>query len=160
MYHLGNKQCARQWLRFRYIIVPHRQDHHHQLTTSTTVQLEKLIVAQLRRNFHTFLWTRMFVTMFARNHHHSRSWARRIQSTPSQLFSLRPILILYPNLSVLLPNYLFHPVISTKNLYSYRLPVLFYMPQPFHRQWLNHSKIFCEEYKSWNSLLCSFSGLL
>jgi hypothetical protein len=55
--------------------------------------LEKLTVTQLVKKLPAFYGTRMSITVFITARHWSLSWVRWIQSIPSNLISLRSILI-------------------------------------------------------------------
>jgi hypothetical protein len=54
------------------------------LTKRSKFILGKLTVAQLVNKFPAFYGTRRFITVFTTARHWSLSWARWIQSTPSQ----------------------------------------------------------------------------
>jgi len=62
----------------------------------------------------------MFITMFTRACHSSLSWARWIQSTPSQPIYVRCILILSSQLCLGLPSNLFPSAFPTKILYTFQ----------------------------------------
>jgi len=57
------------------------------------VESFRIWVHQLDRKLSTFYETQRFITVFTTGHHWTASWASRIQSTASQLTSLRYILI-------------------------------------------------------------------
>lgn len=111
----------------------------------------KAIPSQLVKNLSKFHKPWKFV-MFT-SYHLSISWARLIQSTPSQT----SILILFSLLFLGLPIGLFHSGLPTKILYSFLLSLI-------NDTWLAHLIlldlitiiIFCWGWKSCSSLLCSF----
>jgi hypothetical protein len=80
--------------------------------------LEKLTGLQLVRKFPAFYKTRRFITSFTTVHHLFLSWASSIQSTPPNPTSVRPILILYSNLHLLLPSGIFPSGYPTKTLHA------------------------------------------
>jgi hypothetical protein len=77
------------------------QNHTH---TWSWALLEKPPTVQLLKNFPAFYGTRSFITVLTRALHWSLYWATSIQSIPSHLISLRPILILSTHLRLGLPS--------------------------------------------------------
>jgi len=84
--------------------------------TPQSIVLEKLIVAQLVKNFPAFCGTRRFVTVFTRTRHWSLSWATWIQSLPLQPVDIISVLILSSRLCHGLSSGLFPSDIATKIL--------------------------------------------
>jgi hypothetical protein len=78
-----------------------------------------LIVIRLVKKFPVFNGTWRFITVFTTTRHWSLSWARCIQSTPSQPISLRPILILSSRLLLGLPTGFFLSGFPTNILYAF-----------------------------------------
>jgi hypothetical protein len=107
------------------------------LTPWSRALLEKVTNAQLLKKFLAFFETRNFITVFTRAHHWYLSWARWIQSTPSQSISLKPILILSYQLRLVLPNGLFR--FSDQNTVSIsHFRQACYDTHPFHPLWFGH----------------------
>jgi hypothetical protein len=91
----------------------------NELKSSVLLLLEKLTVAHLVKKFPSVYGTRKFITVFTTTRHWSLSWARCIQSTPSNPVSLRSILILFYHLRLRLPSGLFPSSFPTKILYIF-----------------------------------------
>jgi hypothetical protein len=120
------------------------------------VVLVKLTGFQLVKIFRAFHGTRKFITAFVSARHLSLFWASAIQSIPTQPTSWRSILILSSHLRVGLPNGLFPSRFHTKTLY---MPLLYTIRAtcPSHLCLLDSiTWMFCEEYISLSSTLCSF----
>jgi hypothetical protein len=103
------------------------------------------------------LWTRSFVIMFTRALHWSLSSAGSKKSIPFHPISLRSILITSTYLRHVLPSDLFPTAFPTNILYAFPFfPVRATCPAHL----ILHEFIMLitlgEEYKLWNSLLCSF----
>jgi len=69
--------------------------------------LEKLAAPQLVKKFPAFYGNWKFITVFTTARHLSLSWARSIQSTPTQPFLQHPYLILVYHLRLGFPSGLF-----------------------------------------------------
>jgi hypothetical protein len=72
--------------------------HHRPRPTPQQRVLEKLIVGQLVKKFPAFYRTQWPITNFTKAHQWTLTWDRQIQSTSSNLISLRPILLLSSHL--------------------------------------------------------------
>jgi hypothetical protein len=77
------------------------------LTTQNRVLLGMLIITQLVKKCPIFYGTQILITMFTKAHQWPLSRVTRMQSTPSQPTSVRPILILSSHLHPCLLNSLF-----------------------------------------------------
>ena len=105
----------------------------------------------------TFCGTRRFITALTSAHHLSLSWARSIHSMLSYPTSCRSILISPSHLRLGLPSGLFPSGFPTKTVYTpllspyalHALPLLILLD-------LITRTILVEEYRSWNSPICSF----
>jgi hypothetical protein len=74
---------------------------------------------QLLKIFPAFYGTRRFITVFTRGLRWSLAFATLIQSIPSQLISLRSILILSTHLRLCLPSGLFPSGFHTNIIYTF-----------------------------------------
>jgi len=120
-----------------------------------TILLEKLILTQLSKKFSALYGTLKFITVFSRNRHWSIFWARRIQYPPSQPISLRSILISC-HLVLALPSGLFPSDFPSKILHAFLISA---MRATYPARLILHNLstviMFGEEWKLWNSSLCS-----
>jgi hypothetical protein len=128
----------------------------YSLTPWCRVLPEKLTGLQLVKKFPTFHGTRRFITGLTSIRHLSLSWASSIQSIYPHPTSYRSILILSTHLHLGLPSGLFPSGFPTKTLYT-PLSSPICATCPAHRILLDF--ITCtmlgEDYRSFNSLLCS-----
>jgi hypothetical protein len=119
--------------------------------------LERSPVVKPLKNFPEFYETRRFITAFTRVLHWSLSWAKSIQSTPTQPTYPGFILILFSN-----PRLGLHSGLSSSGFPTNNLCAFFI--SPIHTTCPTHITLLdliilitlCEEYKLWNSSLCSF----
>jgi len=102
------------------------------------VLLEKLIVTELVKKFPAFNGIRRFITVLTTARQWSLSWARSIQSTFSQPFSLRSILILSSHLRMSLSSGFFPSGFQIKILYSFLISHACYIPLPSRPPSLDH----------------------
>jgi hypothetical protein len=110
----------------------------HILTNSTAVLTEKLITPQIPKKFPAFYETRSFITFFKTARHF---YGRLIQSTPTQPFILRSILILSSHLCLNLPSYPLPSVSHPKRLHALLSLRTYQMPCPCHYSRFNHPHI-------------------
>jgi hypothetical protein len=104
--------------------------------------LEKLTVTHLIKKFPAFYWTRRVITVFTRASHWSLSWAKWIQSIPSDPISLNSSLTLYSYLRLRHPNGLYPFRFSNQNIVciSHRHHPC-YMPRPSNPRFDHPSNI-------------------
>jgi len=89
------------------------------------------------------------------DHHWSLSWARWIQSIPSNPVSLRCVLMLSSHLPSCL-RMVFALQISNQNvIWISHLSLAFYMPTQVILFWVDHPSNIGEVHKLWSSSLCS-----
>ena len=99
------------FLLFTYLIT-------YSLTPSNTVLLGKLAGSQLVKNFPTFYWNRMFISVFTNAHQISLTWVISIQDMPLHPTYWKSILKTFSHLSLGLPSGNFPSVFPTKILYT------------------------------------------
>ena len=127
----------------------------------TGVLLENLTGLRLVKKFPAYYGTRRFITAVTSARHLSLSWDRSIQSIPPHPTSWRSVLILSSHLCLGLPSGLFPSGFPHQNsVYASPLHHTRYMPGPSHLLDFITRTIFCEQYRSWSSSLCSFLQLL
>jgi len=114
---------------------------------------------QLVQKIPAFYRNQSFITMFTRACHCSISWARWIQSTPSQPISLRSILTLSSHLYKGLPSAFLPSGFLTKILYALLIFIQDTWPAHFILLDLITLLIFREVYKFWSLYLTAFSSL-
>jgi len=90
IYKWGHDKCL-----YSHLHKPCNKQGAQKLSQRNIVLFEKLIVLQLLKKFPALYRTRTFITVFITVRHWSLSWARWIQSPPSDPISPRSMLVLY-----------------------------------------------------------------
>ena len=126
------------------------------MTPRSRVLREKLTVFQVVKKLPAFYGTGKFITAFTRARHLSLFSAKSNQSMPRHTLPRRRILILSSHLLLGLPSGLFPSVFSIKILYTPLFSHIRAMcPTGLILLDLITRIIFCKEYKSGSSSLCS-----
>ena len=121
-----------------------RPQNYRIITTYTTpcsrASLYKPIIPHAVKKYPVFYGARIFITVFTGVHKLSISWARLIQSTPSQSIYLLTVLILYSHLRLCFPCGLFPSGFPSKTLYDHvsysaTWPVLPWFIEPNNIWW-------------------------
>jgi hypothetical protein len=92
------------------------------------VVLDKPVDPHLVTQFPSFYGNQMFITVFTNNLHLSLSWARWIQSTPSELVSLQFVLIIFYHRELDLPSGILPLGFFTRPLYALSCPLCLLQP--------------------------------